>query len=315
MADLQTLRAKLRESGIPDELHAKFVEFQEKHAGKEVAFNPNPVVWGVLLDEIRVKGASAMRAGEIEAFEEEGVWQVACADIHASDTMTIDQYGRLYWSYQPWYSDFDLFFEGQEPDLVPVARRKWGPPPAMEEVLIVAVDVDYRDSLAVAAGVWFRGWLASEAETEAVAAFREVAPYQSGELYRRELPCLLRVLEGGPAADVVVVDGYVWLGPGRAGLGAHLHAALGGRTAVVGVAKKPFLEDTTAVEVYRGSSGSPLYVTAEGIGLAEAARCVAWMDGPYRIPSLLKRADRLARTAGPESRLSYTAPSLWEGSE
>lgn len=168
-------------------------------------------------------------------------------------------------------------------------------------MLIAAVDVDYRDSIAIAAGVWFRGWLASEAECEAVATFREVAPYQPGEFYRRELPCLLGLLARGPAAGVVVVDGYVWLGPGRAGLGAHLHAALGGRTAVVGVAKTRFAGAMDAVPVHRGLSRAPLYVTAEGVSAAEAARWVASMHGPHRIPSLLKRADHLARATAPES--------------
>jgi deoxyribonuclease V len=166
-------------------------------------------------------------------------------------------------------------------------------------VLIVCVDVDYRDEIAVAAGVWFRGWPAREAETEAVTTCREIAPYQPGEFYRRELPCLLAVLARGPAADVIVVDGYVWLGPERAGLGAHLHAALGGRTAVVGVAKSRFAGATDAVPVYRGGSRSPLYVTAAGAGAEEAAGWVASMDGPYRVPSLLKRVDRLARTSDP----------------
>lgn len=168
-------------------------------------------------------------------------------------------------------------------------------------MLIAAVDVDYRGRVAVAAGVWFRGWLASRTEHEAVATFREVAPYKPGEFFRRELPCLLGVLARGPATDVVVVDGYVWLGPGRAGLGAHLHAALGGRTAVVGVAKKPFAGATDAVPVYRGLSRTPLYVTAEGVSASEAARWVASMQGPYRIPWLLKRADQLARTSALES--------------
>lgn len=162
---------------------------------------------------------------------------------------------------------------------------------------MAGLDVDYRGAVAVAAGVWFRGWSASESETEAVTILHEVAPYEPGEFYRRELPCLLAVLARGPAADVVVVDGCVWLGPGRAGLGAHLYAALGERTAVVGVAKSRFAGATDAVPVYRGSSRSPLYVTAAGVSAAEAAGWVASMHGPYRIPSLLKRADRLARTS------------------
>ena len=162
---------------------------------------------------------------------------------------------------------------------------------------IAAVDVDYRGSVAVAAGVWFRGWMAAEAEVEAVTTLRDVAPYRSGELFRREFPCLLAVLARGPAADVVVVDGYVWLGPGRPGLGAHLHAALGGRTAVVGVAKKRFIGATDAVLVYRGASRTLLYVTAVGVDAVEAAGWVKNMRGSYCVPSLLKRVDRLARTS------------------
>jgi deoxyribonuclease V len=160
---------------------------------------------------------------------------------------------------------------------------------------MVCVDVDYRDTTAVAAGVWFRGWEASKAEAEVVTALDEVAPYQPGELYRRELPCILAVLERGPAPEVVVVDGYVWLGPGRVGLGAHLYQALDERTVVVGVAKSRFVGATDAVPVYRGDSRSPLYVTAAGVSAEEAAGWVERMHGPFRIPAMLKRVDQLAR--------------------
>lgn len=163
------------------------------------------------------------------------------------------------------------------------------------DALIACVDVDYRGDIAVAAGVWFRGWSASEAEIEVVTTLNEVAPYQPGAFYLRELPCLLAVLARGPAAAVVVVDGYVWLGPERPGLGAHLYAALGERTVVVGVAKSRFAGATGAVPVYRGNSRSPLYVTTAGVSAEEAAGWIAEMHGPYRIPALLKRVDRLAR--------------------
>lgn len=165
----------------------------------------------------------------------------------------------------------------------------------MRDVLAVCVDADYRDEAAVVAGVWFDDWSASESMAEVVTTLSEVAPYQPGELYRRELPGLLAVLARGPVTDVVVVDGYVWLGPERAGLGAHLYTALGNRRVVVGVAKSRFAGATGAVPVYRGSSRSPLYVTAAGVGADEAAGWVARMNGPYRIPSLLKRVDQLAR--------------------
>ncbi len=167
--------------------------------------------------------------------------------------------------------------------------------PVASNVLIACVDVDYRGETAVAAGVWFSGWSASEAETEVATTLSEVAPYQPGAFYRRELPCLLAVLVRGPGADVVVVDGYVWLGPARPGLGAHLYTALGERTVVVGVAKSRFAGATDAIPVYRGSSRSPLYVTAAGVSVTEAAGWVTRMHGPYRLPSLLKRVDQLAR--------------------
>ncbi|MFO0954696.1 MAG: endonuclease V [Isosphaeraceae bacterium] len=160
--------------------------------------------------------------------------------------------------------------------------------------LIVCVDVDYRDAGAVAAGVWFRGWSADAAEFEADATFANVAEYQPGQFYLRELPCLLGVLACGPKADVVVVDGYVWLGGGRPGLGAHLHRAIGG--VVVGVAKTRFAPATDAVPVLRGGSKIPLYVSAEGVPAAEAGRWVGLMHGPHRVPTLLRRVDTLART-------------------
>ena len=167
--------------------------------------------------------------------------------------------------------------------------------------------MDYRDGLAVAAGVWFRGWAAGAAEREATAVIREVADYTPGEFYRRELPCLLAVLAGGPPPDIGVVDGYAWLGlahgAGRPGLGAYLYEALGRRVPVVGVAKTRFAS-AEAVPVVRGGSRSPLWVTAAGVDPAEAAGRVAAMAGPYRVPALLRRADHLARTtpaAGPRS--------------
>jgi deoxyribonuclease V len=163
----------------------------------------------------------------------------------------------------------------------------------MNDALITCADVDYRQDGAVAAGLWFRGWLADSAVCQAVASFPEVAKYEPGEFYRRELPCLLGVLDRGPRPDIVVVDGYVWLGGGRPGLGAHLHAAIGG--VVVGVAKTRYAPATDAIEVCRGKSRSPLFVSAIGISAEEAATRVAAMNGPYRVPTLLKQVDALAR--------------------
>jgi deoxyribonuclease V len=157
------------------------------------------------------------------------------------------------------------------------------------------VDVDYRASDAVAAGLWFRGWSAESAVYQAVASFRTVAEYEPGAFYRRELPCLLGVLARGPRPEIVVVDGYVWLGDGKPGLGAHLHTAIGG--VVVGVAKTRYAPATDAIAVCRGKSRSPLFVSAVGLSVEEAANYVMQMDGPYRVPTLLKQVDALARSS------------------
>jgi deoxyribonuclease V len=157
-----------------------------------------------------------------------------------------------------------------------------------------AVDVAYGDAGARAAAVWFEGWDATAASSEKVCLIDEVAPYEPGAFYKRELPCLLAVL-AGVRPECVVIDGYVWLGPDRSGLGAHLHQALG--VPIVGVAKTSFRE-APAMSVLRGESKNPLFVTAVGMDTGAAAAAVARMHGPFRIPTLLRRVDQLARGVG-----------------
>jgi deoxyribonuclease V len=129
---------------------------------------------------------------------------------------------------------------------------------------------------------------------ERVVLVPEVAPYRPGEFYLRELPPIQAVLAGLPAPALLLVDGYVDLDPhGRAGLGAHVHAALG--VPVIGVAKTAFATARHAIPVLRGRSARPLYVTAAGMRLEDAAMLVGEMAGPFRIPDGLRRADALAR--------------------
>ncbi|MCA9297658.1 MAG: endonuclease V, partial [Phycisphaerales bacterium] len=124
------------------------------------------------------------------------------------------------------------------------------------------------------------------------------AAYEPGQFFRRELPHVLAALAELPALPgVIVIDAHVWLGPGREGMGAHLYAALDGRCAVVGIAKRPFRGAVEAAPVLRGASANPLYVSAAGMAPAVAASHVERMHGPYRLPTLVKRADRLARDA------------------
>jgi len=108
---------------------------------------------------------------------------------------------------------------------------------------------------------------------------------------------------GARAAAVVAVDGYADLDPGgRPGLGAHAHAEFG--IPVIGVAKTAFHTATHAVPVLRGTSARPLFVTAAGMPRDEAAGLVRHMAGQHRLPDALRRADTLARTGLPATRLA-----------
>jgi deoxyribonuclease V len=159
---------------------------------------------------------------------------------------------------------------------------------------LVATDVAYLEGRAVAAAVVFGEWSDSRPSGEYLAVVDEAADYVPGQLYRRELPALLAVLERiQDPVSAVVVDGYVRLGA-KPGLGAHLWEAIGRRCAVIGVAKSAF-RGADAVEVYRGTSRRPLYVSAAGADDSIAASNIAAMYGPDRTPVLLRRVDRLAR--------------------
>lgn len=164
--------------------------------------------------------------------------------------------------------------------------------------MYAAIDVQYADPKAAAACVTFDGWSNEVADQEASVLIDQVAPYIPGQFYRRELPCILAVLEKVQSSfDAVLIDGYVWLGHDRPGLGQYLFEALGGTTPVIGVAKSAFADDEAAVPVIRGESANPLYVTAAGFDTRSAARHVEAMHGPYRMPTLLKSVDTLCRRA------------------
>jgi deoxyribonuclease V len=129
---------------------------------------------------------------------------------------------------------------------------------------------------------------------EHVAWLDNVEPYQPGRFFVRELPAIQAVLAKAPPLDVLIVDGYVDLDPyGRPGLGAHVHAAVA--IPVIGVAKTLFQTATHAVAVRRSQATRPLYVTAAGVPVEEAADLVAGMSGQFRIPDALRRVDALAR--------------------
>jgi len=167
--------------------------------------------------------------------------------------------------------------------------------------VLACLDVDYRSTCVVTACVSFTSWTdAAPAASNVVRSEGAAAAYVPGQFYRRELPYLVDALARlAPLPAVIVVDGFVWLGPGEPGLGAHLHEALAGRAAVIGVAKRPYRGTSIGAEVLRGQSRTPLHVTSIGLDLETAVANVTSMHGPHRVPTLLKLVDRLARDAPP----------------
>jgi deoxyribonuclease V len=163
--------------------------------------------------------------------------------------------------------------------------------------VILAVDVNYRAGQAVIAGVAFKHWPDGEIQASYISILEVVEDYTPGSFYKRELPCILKLLsEYQLAPATILIDGYVYLdGSSRPGLGRHLYDALEHKVMIIGVAKKPFKGISARYQVFRGSSSRPLYVTCAGIELGTAKQRIMSMHGHYRIPTMLKKVDQLSR--------------------
>lgn len=102
----------LTAAGVPENIHSVFTRFQKVYGGREDAFGLNQVTWGVIhrsplyLPPMKI---------EAEFDEETNLWHIWCADVHPSDTMTIDKEGRLYWSFFLRYNHYEHYFRGEPP--------------------------------------------------------------------------------------------------------------------------------------------------------------------------------------------------------
>ena len=131
----------------------------------------------------------------------------------------------------------------------------------------------------------FESWTAAEPVQVNCVQVEQVAPYEPGAFYKRELPGLLKALASVELPlEAIIIDAYVWLDEGRGGLGWHLYEALERKIPVVGVAKTRFRPaEKVAIPVLRGESQNPLWVTAIGIEVAFAAERVKEMAGEFRV--------------------------------
>jgi len=163
----------------------------------------------------------------------------------------------------------------------------------------IVIDVGYDENKANAASLSFENWGDSSPTDAKKILLENIADYESGKFYLRELPCVLASLNQYDLdeVDTIIVDGFVWLNSEKKpGLGAYLFEKLEGKIPIIGVAKRKFHGENIFMKtIERGESKNPLFITAEGIEVNEAAELIRNMHGDFRIPTLLKMVDQLSR--------------------
>ena len=160
----------------------------------------------------------------------------------------------------------------------------------------VCLDVQYTNNQALTAAILFKDWTDSTATRAMTLPIADVLEYEAGAFFKRELPCLLAILETIPEPlEYILVDSFVFLDQGfKHGLGARLYMALEQKIPVIGVAKTDFL-GAPSIPILRGVSKQALFVSSIGCDTNQAALWVQQMHGAHRIPTLLKAVDSLAR--------------------
>lgn len=161
--------------------------------------------------------------------------------------------------------------------------------------MIIAFDTYYSENSAKTVGIGFHYWSDSEAAIIESEIIEGVAEYKPGKFYKRELPCIMSLLDKFEIdkIETIIVDGYTTIdNQGKNGLGGYLYDSLKRKIPVVGIAKNRFkLNSKKATEIMRGNSGKPLFISSLGIDLNLAAEKVKSMHGAYRIPTILKMVD------------------------
>lgn len=165
--------------------------------------------------------------------------------------------------------------------------------------MILAFDTYYFDEKAKTVCLEFSEWNEDKNFKVYTEIIDNVEEYIPGEFYKRELPCILSLLNQIDLAiiDVIVVDGFVYLNDeGKYGLGGYLYEKLNKQIPIIGVAKTNFASiEINKKALFRGDSKKPLYITSIGIDLEEAFNKVESMHGEFRFPTLLKELDRLTK--------------------
>jgi len=165
--------------------------------------------------------------------------------------------------------------------------------------MILAFDTYYFDQKAKTVCLEFAKWNEDKDFKIHSETIDNVEEYIPGAFYKRELPCILSLLQQIDLStiEVIVVDGFVYLNDEeKYGLGGYLYEKLNKKIPIIGVAKTNFASiEKNKKALFRGDSKKPLYITSIGIDLEEAYQKVESMAGDFRFPTLLKELDRLTK--------------------
>ena len=168
--------------------------------------------------------------------------------------------------------------------------------------LIIDVFYDEEKNIATVCGGIFNEFTDNSCRLIKAALSPIPAPYIPGEFYKRELPCIQKLIleEIGleklkEEFDCIIVDGLYSFGPDKPGLGGYLDSWLrnqGVEIEVIGIAKNKF-HSAQAEEVLRGKSKKPLWVN--GNRRKNYSDLIKKMSGEFRIPFLVKAVDQGSR--------------------
>ncbi|MEN5233184.1 endonuclease V [Sphingobacterium faecium] len=159
--------------------------------------------------------------------------------------------------------------------------------------MLFAIDVYYYEDSAKIVGVLF-DWKDQVPQRFIVIQTDKADDYVPGEFYKRELPCLLKIINEVDICEIeaIIVDGHIYIEEGLHGLGGKLYEALDQQVPIIGVAKNSFHSNKSTIkEVYRCESKKPLYVSSIGLPVEGVAEKVLNMSGKFRIPDILKQLD------------------------
>lgn len=164
--------------------------------------------------------------------------------------------------------------------------------------MVVVIDADYNEETRQGhvAGIVAKDILAEKEEYIITSIVSNIGDYIPGQFYKRELQSVESIISKMDKKDIemIVIDGYADSGTKEHALGTFVYEEY--NIPVIGIGKNKYdrciLEN---LEVYRGESNKPLYVTSKGIDNEKAKELVKHMAGDFRLPYFVKYADNRAR--------------------